>query len=428
VSAQSGSAEQELPKGAGPSFSRLRWALLALVSLAFVINFLDRQVLSVLAPTIRHELGLSTSQYGVIVFCFLLGMAAFQVPNGLLMDRAGTRRGFSIIVPFWSLASFLHSAARSVLQFSVLRFCLGAAECGNYTGGLKLIAQRFPTRERGLAGGIFNSCTFVGSIVAPLIVTWLALRYSWRTAFMVASSSGFLWVLIWRLVYPRELDREALTPGAQIGKSAESTIPLRLILKHRQTWGLILLRSLTGPLSHLYWFWLPEYLSSARGLSLEEMGRVVWIPYLCGGLGNVFSGLLAGELQKRGRGVDFSRRFPLFAGCVIVAAANLIVYFAPDVPLAIALLSIANFGANMIEPSFIGYFGDFFPPEVVGRVTSLTGVGDNLTSMLLMLSTGIVLDRYSYLPVFTMAGILPLIIIANVVFVLGKVRKVDLYR
>jgi ACS family hexuronate transporter-like MFS transporter len=408
-------------------FSRLRWVLLALVSLAFVINFLDRQVLSVLAPTIRRELSLSNSQYGVIVFCFLLGMAVFQVPNGLLMDRAGTRRGFSVIVPFWSGASFLHSAARSVLQFSVLRFCLGAAECGNYTGGLKLIAQRFPTHERGLAGGIFNSCTFIGSIVAPLIVAWLALHFSWRTAFMVASSTGFVWVILWRLVYPRELDREALTPR-QAGKSDESTIPLRLILNHRQTWGLILLRSLTGPLSHFYSFWLPEYLSSARGLSLEEMGRVVWIPYLCGGLGNVFGGMLAGTLQKRGRGVDFSRRFPLFTGAGIVAAANLIVYFAPSVPLAVALLSIANFGANMMEPSFIGYFGDFFPAEVVGRVVSLTGVGDNLTSMLLMLSTGIVLDRYSYLPVFTMAGILPLIIIANVVFVLGKARKVDLYQ
>ena len=398
----------------------LRWTLLALVSLAFVINFLDRQVLSVLAPAIRHELGLSNSQYGVIVFCFLLGMATFQIPNGLLMDRLGPRRGFSVIVLFWSIASFLHSAARSVLQFGVLRFSLGAAECGNYTGGLKLVAQRFGPRERGLAGGIFNSCNFVGSGVAPVIVAWLALHFTWRIAFMVASSAGFFWMIAWLLIYPKSLDRESPVTGEAIGRTA---IPLRQILQYRQTWGLIFLRSLTGPLSHFYWFWLPEYLSSARGLSLDQLGRVVWIPYLFGGLGNIFGGFLAGQLQKRGQSVDFSRRFPLFTGALVVSAANLVVYFAPGVGLAVALLAIANFGANMIEPGFIGYFGDFFPPAIVGRVTSLTGVGDNLVSMLLMLTTGIVLDRFSYLPVFTMAGILPLIIIANVVFVLGRVKK-----
>jgi MFS transporter, ACS family, hexuronate transporter len=411
------------PVAGKATYTNLRWWLLAMVSLAFIINFLDRQVLSVLAPTIRRELNLSNSQYGIIVFCFLLGMAVFQIPNGLLMDRAGPRRGFTIIVMFWSVASFLHSAARSVLQFSVLRFCLGAAECGNYTGGLKLVAQRFPARERGLAGGIFNSCTFVGSVVAPVIVAWLALHFSWRAAFMIASSTGFLWVIAWRFVYSPKLDEEAPKAGSP---GHVASVPLRKLLGYRQTWGLIFLRSLTGPLSHFYWFWLPEYLSSARGLSLAELGKVVWIPYLFGGLGNVFSGFVAGQLLKRGRSVDFSRRLPLIVGACVVAAANLVVYHAPSVPLVVALLAIANFGANMIEPSFIAYFGDIYPQHVVGRVTSLTGVGDNLTSMLLMLSTGIVLDRYSYLPVFTMAGILPLIIIANVIFVIGKVKKIEL--
>ncbi|MFB3826555.1 MAG: MFS transporter [Bryobacteraceae bacterium] len=406
-----------------PSYPKIRWWLLAMVSIAFVINFLDRQVLSVLAPTIRRELSLSNSQYGIIVFCFLLGMAVFQVPNGLLMDRAGARRGFTLIVLFWSAASFLHAAARSVLHFGVLRFCLGAAECGNYTGGLKLVAQRFPVRERGLAGGVFNSCTFVGSVIAPVLVAWLALRFSWRAAFMIASSTGFVWVIAWLLVYPRRLDEEA---KAESAAGEADAVPIRKLLGYRQTWGLVFLRSLTGPLSHFYWFWLPEYLSSARGLSLADLGRVVWIPYLFGGLGNIFSGYLAGRLLKRGRGVDFSRRLPLVIGALLCASANLVVYWAPNVPWAVALLALGNFGANMIEPSFIAYFGDFFPQQVVGRATSLTGVGDNLTSMLLMLSTGIVLDRYSYLPVFTMAGVLPLIIVANVLLVLGKVRKIAL--
>ncbi len=403
--------------------ARLRWSLLALVSLAFVINFLDRQVLSVLAPTIRKELNLSNSQYGFIVFSFLLGMASFQVPNGLLMDRIGPRWAFTWIVSFWSAASFLHAAARSVWHFALLRFALGGAECGNYTGGLKIVSQRFPVRERALAAGIFNSCTFLGSVVAPIIVAWLALRFSWRAAFMIASTTGFIWLIPWRLIYPKTLDEA--TRKQPEGAGAAPPVSVKQLLEFRQTWGLILMRSLTGPLSHFYWFWLPEYFSSARGLSLAEIGRVVWIPYVFIGLGNVTGGLWAGWLLKRGVSLDVGRRVPFCAGAFIAAAANALVFFAPSLATAVVLLSIANFGANMIEPSFMAFIGDFFPERVVGRVTSLTGVGDNLMSMSLMLATGVVLDKFSYLPVFTMAALIPLLIVADVFFVLGRVRRLE---
>ncbi len=401
--------------------ARLRWTLLALVSLAFVINFLDRQVLSVLAPTIRKELNLSNSQYGFIVFSFLLGMATFQVPNGLLMDRKGPRRAFTWIVSLWSAASFLHSAARSVWHFAALRFALGGAECGNYTGGLKIVSQRFPVRERALAGGIFNSCTFLGSVIAPIIVTWLALHFSWRAAFMIASTTGFVWLIPWRLIYPKTLDQAP--PEQPQGAPAEAPVAVKHLLGFRQTWGLILMRSLTGPLSHFYWFWLPEYFSSVRGLSLAEIGRVVWIPYAFIGLGNVTGGLWGGWLLRRGVSLDAGRRIPLCTGAVVCAASNAMVFFAPDLTTAVALLSIANFGANMIEPSFMAYIGDFFPERVVGRVTSLTGVGDNLMSMSLMLATGVVLDKFSYLPVFTMAAVIPLLIVADAFFVLGRTER-----
>lgn len=406
----------------GKVSARLRWTLLALVSLAFVINFLDRQVLSVLAPTIRKELNLSNSQYGFIVFSFLLGMASFQIPNGLLMDRIGPRRAFTWIVSLWSAVSFLHSAARSMWHFAMLRFLLGGAECGNYTGGLKIVAQRFPVRERALAGGIFNSCTFLGSVIAPIVVTWLALHFSWRAAFMIASTTGFIWLIPWRLIYPKTLDAATLQEPEG---AAAAPVSVKHLLGFRQTWGLILMRSLTGPLSHFYWFWLPEYLSSARGLSLAEIGRVVWIPYAFIGLGNVTGGLWAGWLLKRGMSLDAARRVPLCAGALIAAAANSMVFFAPDLTTAVALLSVANFGANMIEPSFMAFIGDFFPERVVGRVTSLTGVGDNLMSMSLMLATGIVLDTFSYLPIFTMAALIPLLIIADAFFVLGRVRRLE---
>lgn len=160
-----------------------RWVLLALISVAFVINFLDRQTLSTVAPLLRDELHLSNTDYSLIVASFLLGMALFQLPAGWLMDRKGPPFGFALIVCWWSLASGLHAMARTVAQFCTLRFLLGAGECENYSGGLKLIAQQFPTEERALAGGIFNSCIFVGSVVAPPLVVWLTMSFSWRLAF-----------------------------------------------------------------------------------------------------------------------------------------------------------------------------------------------------------------------------------------------------
>jgi ACS family hexuronate transporter-like MFS transporter len=403
--------------------SRKRWLVLSLISLAFIVNFVDRQILSLVAPLLRAELHLSNSEYGVIVFAFLLGMASFQIPNGLLMDRAGPRRGFSIIVSFWSVMSFLHAFARSTLQFSLLRFGLGSAECGNYTGGIKIISEQFPSRERALAGGIFNSCTFIGSVVAPLIVTHLTLRYSWHTAFMVASSVGALWVIPWLIFCPRRpLSTKtfvAETPSLPAGAGAA----IRSLLGYKQTWGLIAYRALTGPLSHFYWFWLPAYLSSARGLTLRQIGVVVWLPYLFAGIGNIGSGYLSNWLQQHGAGVDRSRRVPLIIGALLCSVGNLTVFFAGDLTTVITLLCAANLGENMMEPVFMGYIGDFFAPQVVGRVTALTGVGDNLMSMLLMLATGIAVDRYSYLPVFIIAGVIPIGILVIVFRVLGSVRR-----
>ncbi len=397
-----------------------RWLLLSLISLAFVVNFVDRQILSLVAPLLREELHLSNSEYGVIVFAFLLGMASFQIPNGLLMDRFGARRGFSIIVSFWSVISFVHAFARTTFQFSLLRFGLGAAECGNYTGGIKVISEHFPARERALAGGIFNSCTFVGSVVAPFIVTHLTLRYSWHTAFMVASSVGALWVIPWLIFYPRQAAR-----SASIAAAAPAGGELRSLLRHKQTWGLIAYRALTGPLSHFYWFWLPAYLSSARGLTLKQIGVVVWLPYLFAGIGNIGAGYLSNWLQQHGAGPDRSRRIPLVIGAILCSAGNLTVFFACDLTTAIALLCAANLGENMMEPIFMGYIGDFFSAPVVGRVTALTGVGDNAMSMLLMLATGVAVDRFSYLPVFATAGLIPIGIVFIVFRVLGKIRLVQ---
>jgi MFS transporter, ACS family, hexuronate transporter len=399
-----------------------RWVLLALVSSAFIINFIDRQVLANVAPLLREELRFSNTDYSLMVAAFLAGMALFQLPAGLLMDRRGTRFGFSVIVLWWSIVSGLHAFARSVSQFCTLRFLLGAGECGNYSGGLKLIAQRFPTEERALAGGIFNSSVFVGSVIAPPLVVWLTLRFSWHVAFLIPSTLGLLWLPAWRRLFPQSLNaiKAPTSPGP-----GPATIPLNL-LRRRQAWALIAIRGLGGPLSHFYWFWLPEYLKRARGIDLATIGNVVWIPFVFAGVGNLLGGYLSGALLRHGYSLTFSRRVPYILGDVLAAVSNFLVLAMPSLRWAVVVLSVANLGANMVEPNFIGLVTDIFPAQTVGRMTGLTGIADNLMSITLMLSTGIVLDRFSYFPVFIGAGILPLIQIACVIWLLGPVKKLTL--
>jgi ACS family hexuronate transporter-like MFS transporter len=398
----------------------LRWILLVLISAAFVINFIDRQTLSTVAPLLRDELHFSNSDYSYIVSSFLLGMCLFQLPVGWLMDRKGTKFGFALIFAWWSIVSGVHAAARTRGQFCALRFLLGAGECGNYSGGMKLIAQHFPVEERALAGGIFNSCTFLGSVVAPPLVVWLTLRYNWHVAFVAASGAGLVWLLPWLLLAPAPLARveQRSTPIARGD--------LKALLCSRATWAVIAIRSLGGPVSHFYWFWLPEYLKRARHIDLAVIGQVVWIPFFCGGVGNLLGGFVSGILMRRGHSVTFSRRAPFIFGAGMAAACNLLVLAVPSLPLAVAVLSTAMLGYNMIEASYIGFITDIFPERTVGRVTGLTGIGDNLMSITLMLTTGMVLDRFSYVPVFAGAATMPILQIICAVWVLGPVRKLAL--
>jgi ACS family hexuronate transporter-like MFS transporter len=405
---------------------QLRWILLGLISLAFIINFIDRQVLANVAPLLREEFGFSNTDYSLMVAAFLLGMALFQLPAGLLMDRKGTRFGFSVIVLWWSIASGLHAVARSVTQFCAFRFLLGAGECGNYSGGLKVIAQRFPSDERALAGGIFNSCIFIGTVIAPPLVVWLTLRFSWHTAFLIPSTLGLLWFAAWTRLFPRGSNAVEPDAASAPGPVTTSKVPIRLLLRRRQTWGVIVIRGLGGPLSHFYWFWLPEYLKRARGIDLATIGKVVWIPFVFAGLGNILGGYLSGMLLRRGHSLTFSRRLPFALGDCLAAASNFVVLAMPSLTGALVVLSVANLGANMVEPNFIGFVTDIFPQQTVGQVTGLTGIADNVMSVTLMLTTGIVLDRFSYFPVFMGAAMLPLLQISCVIWLLGPVKKLSL--
>ena len=388
-----------------------KWTVLALLFGSITVNLVDRQTLSILAPVIRDELHLSNTQYSVIIFYFLLGMAVFQIPTGMLLDRKGARFGLPLLMLWWSAANAMHAFARTVAQFSLFRFLLGAGECGNYSGGIKVISQWFGPKQRALAGGIFNSGTVIGAFLAPRLIVWIATTYGWRMAFVLPSALGLIWIAPWLLFY------RDLAPA----KKVEAMPALRPLLGMRQVWGMTLMRMLGGPVVHFYWYWLPEYLTRERHFSMEGIKQLAGIPFLFAGLGNIAGGWLSGRLIAHGSTADRARKITFIVSAVMCFMSVLV----PQVPgefLPIAIISIATFGVSTYNATHIGTLTDLFSPGVLARVAGITGVGEGVMNMILTLATGIVVDRFSYLPVFIAAGVLPAL---GVLCLFALVRRIE---
>lgn len=373
--------------------------MLGLLFLATVINFVDRQSLSIVAPILRKNLNLSAQQYGLIVSCFQFGMMTGEFPMGWLMDRKGVKFGLSFAVGWWSLANALHSAANALWQFCGLRFMLGTGECGNYSGGMKIVSQWFPAKERAFAVGIFNGGSMIGSIVAPPLLVALTLAFSWHAAFLLPSLLGFVWLIGWRLFYQ---DREGPVEAEEGGPAPTNGELLRL----RQTWAVVLCRFLVGPVVQFYIYWLPEYLSSARHMSLASIGAFAWIPFLFGDIGSIGGGWVAGRLLKRGVSVRRTRQITMGLGAAC-CLGSLAVVGAGSAYAAIAWICFVLFGHTFLSANMFAVISDQFPGNVVGRVTALTGIAGGLSGMLFPLLTGYLVDKVSYAPVYLLAAVMP---------------------
>lgn len=407
---------------------RLRWTLLALVASAFAINFLDRQVLSMVAPLLTSVYHFSNTDFSLMLAAFMLGMAIFQLPVGWLMDQKGPKFGFALIFSGWSIANALYAFAASLSQFCALSFLLGAGECGAYTGGLKVISRWFPVEELSLAAGIFNCSFFIGSIMAPPVVASLALHHSWQMAFIVPSAGGLLWLIPWLRIFP---SRDHFPLAKNSGEPVPGVPPITRgdiarLLRTRQTWGLIAIRALDGPLGRFYWFWLPLYLSHVYHIGLTAIGKLAPIPFFFAAAGNLFGGYLSEFLLRRGLSLTLSRDFPFILGCGLAAVSNFALMGHFSLFFAMVLLCVATFSANILEPCFASFIIDIFPERIVGRVAAFTGIADTSMSMVLLLTTGIVLDRFSYVPVFMGAGILPILMVASLTWLIGPVKRVVL--
>ncbi|MGH9618950.1 MAG: MFS transporter [Bryobacteraceae bacterium] len=377
-----------------------RWWILSLLLAITVVNFIDRQTISVLAPLIKQGFHLSNEAYGRIVAAFQFGMMTGELPMGWIMDHWGCRLGLCFAVLWWSTATGAQAFVRSGLKLGLCRFWMGTSECGNYSGGVKVATQYFPVRERTFAIGVFNSGPVIGAVIAPPMIVYLAQRYGFRTAFLFPASLGAIWVVLWWFFF-----RDRKGSSAQ---TAVPQVPLSQMLRRSSAWAVMFCRGLIGPVIQFYWYWLPSYLYTAEHMTMKQIGELSWIPFALGGLGGVAGGWSAGWLQKKGASTPAMRKITMYSGSSL-CLASFAVPFIASAPVSLLVMSVAIFGHNFLSANMYGAITDLFKEEAVGRATGLSGVAGGLTGLLFPLLTGFLVDYHSYRTVFMIAAVMPLL-------------------
>ena len=409
------------------SIPNLRWWIVGLLFLSTVINYIDRQTLSVLARTIQDDLGISDSGYARIVQAFLLAYTISYLVSGRITDWLGTRVSMAAFIVWWSLANIGTAFASSIFTLGLWRLLLGVGEPGNWTVGPKALSEWFPARERGLAYGIFTMGATIGATVAPPLIAWLALSYGWRGAFVVTGVLGLLWVIPWLWLYrpphehPRLTDAERglVPPPAPTSTTVGAEWTLwRTLLTQRDTWLLLGTRVLTDPVWYFYLFWFPKYLTDARALSLIEVGRVAWVVYLAADLGALGGGWLSGRLIDRGYAPVAARKLVLrIAGTTILVGP--LVAWAPSIPLVLLCAAVVACSQLAWQVTIGALIVDRYPPASVATAFGIVAAGSGFGGMV---STGIVgylVSHYSYVPVFVTMALLHPLALALVWFLRG---------
>ena len=411
----------------------LRWWIATLLFLVTLINLVDRLTISVLAPVIISQLGLTNTQFAGMSSWFLVAYAASQALSGKLFDRVGTRRGFTLSVLVWSVAAMAHAAARGLTSLSSLRFLLGLGEGGNWPGAAKVIAEWFPVRDRAFAMSIVNAASSIGSIVAPPLIVWLQLRFGWQTTFLATGAMGLGWLVLWLLFFKTPERHASITPEEYAlirqdrrDSTGSRNVGWRELLKHRQLWAIVLARFLTDPVWWLYLTWLPLYLYNVRGFSLKQIGLFAWVPYVAADAGSLIGGWMSGFLIARGWTVNKARKVVLLPGTLLMSA-GILAATAEHPIAALAFIGVVLFGFQ----SWIGNVqtmpSDFFPERVVGSVAGLGGLGAGVGAILFTLTTGFVVDRFhSYTPILVTAAVLPVLATAVLFLLGGPIRRLSL--
>jgi ACS family hexuronate transporter-like MFS transporter len=427
-----------------------RWVICFLLFLAATINYIDRQVVGILKPTLQGEFGWSEVDYADIVFAFQFAYAIGLVLAGRVMDKLGVKTGFAIAIVVWSLAAMAHAEATfigvpaaalmatfgltygvSVAGFMTARFMLGIGEAGNFPASIKAVAEWFPKRERAFATGIFNSGTNVGALVTPLVVPWITLTWGWYWAFVVTGAIGFGWLVLWWYFYDeperhKDVSAEELAYIRSDPSDPIVQIPWSTLLKHKQTWAFAIAKFMTDPIWWLYLFWVPDFLNRNYGIDLKTIGPPLVAIYLVADVGSIGGGWLSSALIKRGWTVNAGRKTAMLI-CALAVVPMVFASGAKDLWVAVALVSLAAAAHQGWSANVFTMASDMFPRQAVGSVVGIGGTAGAIGGMLIAKLTGYILQATgSYVPVFLIAAFAYLVALGIVHLVVPKLEPAQL--
>ena len=393
----------------GSSIGHFRWVICGLLFFAATINYLDRQVIATLKDELQKAGVWDEIGYSWVVFTFQAAYAIGLLVAGRVMDRLGTRKGFSLSVLFWSLAAMAHALVSTVAGFAGARFALGLGESGNFPAAIKTTAEWFPRKERALATGIFNAGTNVGILFAAAIVPPITLNFGWRWAFVVTGLVGFVWLVCWLLLYRRPEEHPRLSKAElayiQSDPAEPSTkIPWRRLLPHRQTWAFAIGKFITDPIWWIYLFWLPDFLKKSYSIDLKNVGLPLIIVYLIADVGSVAGGWLSSSMIKRGISVNRSRKTAMLI-CALAVVPVVFAAKASSVWIAVLLVGLAAAAHQGWSANLFTTTSDMFPRRAIGSVVGIGGMAGAVGGMLISKIVGYILQfSGSYVPIFIIAA------------------------
>jgi ACS family hexuronate transporter-like MFS transporter len=408
-----------------------RWVICALLFFATTINYIDRAILGVLESELRTTIGWTATQYGFINFAFMMAYAIGSLGAGWLMDKLGTRLGYTIALVVWSLVAASHALAHNVWQFSLARFALGVGESGNFPASIKTVAEWFPTKERALATGIFNAGSNVGAIFAPAVVPLIALKFGWQAAFIATGLAGLVWVLFWWPIYRRPQEHARLSadelayiesdPATPVAK-----IPWRQLLPYRQTWAFAIGKFLTDPVWWFYLFWFAPFMKDRFNVDIKSIGTPMVTVYVLATFGSVAGGWLSSALLRRGWSANAARKTAMLicALCVVPVA------MAPLVEaqwIAVALVGMAAAAHQAFSANLFTLASDMFPKPAVGSVVGIGTFAGALLGAVEQLGAGYLKDLTgNYVVMFAIAGSAYLTALIIIQLLAPRIEPVDL--
>lgn len=410
--------------------TRYRWVVVGLLFAATAINYVDRQMIGVLKPTLSAEMAWSETDYANIVFWFQAAYAVGYLGFGRIVDLVGARFGYAIAVVIWTIAHMAHGGVHSVTQFAMARFGLGVGESGNFPAGIKAVTEWFPQKERAFAIGLFNAGANIGAIVTPLLVPWLTVAYGWRVAFYATGIFGIVWLIAWLALYRkpeahRKISAEELAYIRQDPADPVQPIGWGRLITVKETWAYAIGKFCIDPIWWFFLFWLPGYLGTRYGLDLLSFGPPLVAIYLLSDLGSVAGGWMSGRLMKAGKSVNAARKLTM----LLCACAVLPVFFAQSIDnlwLAVLIIGIATAAHQAFSANLYTLPSDLFPRGAVGSVVGIGGTVGAIGGMAMAKYAGYVLDSIgSYTPLFAVAASAYFVALAAVHLLSPRLERVS---